>query len=196
MDWILLKGSLDTERIHLNRILADIQTAVDALSGGGVADGDKGDITVSGVGTVWTIDAGVVTTTKLGGDITVAGKALLDDADASAQRTTLGLGTLATQSGTFIQINSGTAEIDFGAWPGSNEASVAVTGQTAIAVGSNIAAVVSRESTADHTVGDATYAALLVGLSVGNIVAGTGFTIYARSLEKMQGKFAVRWLWV
>lgn len=196
MDWILLKGSLDTERIHLNRILADIQTAVDALSGGGVADGDKGDITVSGVGTVWTIDAGAVTTTKLGGDITVAGKALLDDADASAQRTTLGLGSLATQSGTFVQINSGTAEIDFGAWPGSNEASVAVTGQTAIAVGSDIVAVVSRESTADHTVGDATYAALLVGLSAGNIVAGTGFTIYARSLEKMQGKFAVRWLWV
>lgn len=196
MDWILLKGSLDTERIHLNRILADIQTAVDALSGGGVADGDKGDITVSGVGTIWTIDAGVVTTTKLGGDITVAGKALLDDADAAAQRTTLGLGSLATQSGTFVQINSGTAEIDFGAWPGSNEASVAVTGQTAIAAGSNIVAVVSRESTADHTVGDATYAALLVGLSVGNIVAGTGFTIYARSLEKMQGKFALRWLWV
>lgn len=196
MDWILLKGSLDTERIHLNRILADIQTAVDALSGGGVADGDKGDITVSGVGTVWTIDAGAVTTTKLGGDITVAGKALLDDADASAQRTTLGLGSLATQSGTFVQINSGTAEIDFGVWPGSNEASVAVTGQTAIAVGSDIVSVVSRESTEDHTVGDATYAALLVGLSAGNIVAGTGFTIYARSLEKMQGKFAVRWLWV
>lgn len=196
MDWILLKGSLDTERIHLNRILADIQTAVDALSGGGVADGDKGDITVSGVGTVWTIDAGTVTTTKLGGDITVAGKALLDDADAAAQRTTLGLGSLATQSGTFVQVNSGTAEIDFGAWPGSNEASVAVTGQTAIAVGSDIVAAVSRESTADHTVGDATYAALLVGLSAGNIVAGTGFTIYARSLEKMQGKFAVRWLWV
>lgn len=34
---------------------------------------------------------GTVSTTKLGGDVTTAGKALLDDADASAQRTTLGV---------------------------------------------------------------------------------------------------------
>ena len=67
---------------------------------GSLTDGDKGDITVSASGATWTIDAGVVSTTEMGGDVTAAGKALLDDADSAAQRTTLGLGTAAVQAGT------------------------------------------------------------------------------------------------
>lgn len=40
--------------------------------------------------------------------LTTAGRAIIDDASASAQRTTLGLGTLSTQSGTFSGTSSGT----------------------------------------------------------------------------------------
>ena len=41
-------------------------------------------------------------------DLTAAGKALLDDADAGAQRTTLGLGTMAVQAKGAVDIDGGT----------------------------------------------------------------------------------------
>lgn len=111
----------------------------------------------------------------------------------------------------------GTDEIDFGAWPGSDEASVAVTGQTGILAGSLVEAWLFPTATTDHSVDEHR----LDGpqLIAGNVVAGTGFTIYGQpqlppvvmpdpinggtgSLKqnttgrlRMYGKWTVAWVW-
>ena len=90
----------------------------------------------------------------------------------------------------------GTALLDFGSFPGSNEASVAVSGQTTISATSKAESfVMADDTTGSHTASDHRYFAVLVGLSCGNPTAATGFTIHARSTEKLTGTFQVRWVW-
>jgi hypothetical protein len=92
--------------------------------------------------------------------------------------------------------NTGTATIDFGAAPGLNETSVAVTGQGTISATSKAEAYFMADDTATgHTAADHRYAASLMGLTCGTPSAGTGFTIYARSEHKHQGQFSIRWVW-
>lgn len=90
----------------------------------------------------------------------------------------------------------GQATVDFGAFPGAEEAEIAVTGQTEITASSVAEAyMMADDTTSDHTAADHRYAAALIGLTCGTPSAGVGFTIYARCLDKMQGTFKIRWVW-
>ena len=64
-------------------------------------------------------------------DLTTAGRALLDDADASAQRTTLGLGTIATQDADNVALTGGLIDnITIGATTPAAAEFTSVTGAT------------------------------------------------------------------
>lgn len=73
--------------------------------------------------------------------------------------------------------------MDFGAFPGKSDASIAVTGQAAIAAGSLVEAWIRPVATADHTADEHMLETLKV--FAGNIVAGAGFTIYGFNTSQL-----------
>ena len=91
-------------------------------------------------------------------------------------------------------INSGSATLNFGAFPGSSEASVAVAAATVGAGAKARAYWRGDDTSADHTANDHKYAAALIGLSV-LVTAGVGLTIYGRALDNAQGAWTVRYEW-
>jgi len=102
---------------------------------------------------------------------------------------------------------SGTGLLDFGSFPGTKYTSLVITGQAGIVAGSSVEAWITPTATADHTADEH----VLEGIKVmaGNIVAGTGFTIYGLDTSEINeplsigakgtlisGKFTVAWRWV
>lgn len=77
----------------------------------------------------------------------------------------------------------GSTTVDFGAFPGSSDTSVAVTGQASILAGSLVEAWLSPVATADHTADEHWLETIRV--VAGNVVASTGFTIYAMNTSQL-----------
>jgi hypothetical protein len=89
---------------------------------------------------------------------------------------------------------SGTVTIDFGAFPGSQEASVAFTDAT-IGAASKVEAFVMADGAAGtHTENDHRYLERLASFT-GSASAGVGGTIYGRALQKLIGLYQLRYAW-
>lgn len=128
-----------------------------------------------------------------------------------------GTGTLTwvAGSGGGTTVNTGTAEVDFGA-AGGADASLAITGQAGILAGSIVWAWLIAAATADHTADEHLVETLEV--RTGSIIAGTGFTITlvnssqlvetpvgampdnrgggAGRIPRIMGKWKVAWAWI
>jgi hypothetical protein len=111
----------------------------------------------------------------------------------------------------------GTTTIDFGAFPGSTDASVAVTGQAAIVGTSQVEAYLYPLATADHSADEHVVEMIDVMADASTIIAGTGFTIRAKVRDnpgtgqnydekkpqtfnrkdglRLYGVYSVAWVW-
>jgi hypothetical protein len=78
---------------------------------------------------------------------------------------------------------TGTATLDFGAFPGASHATVAVTGQGSIVAGSLVEAWIRPAATADHSSDEHMLEPLKVFAA--DIVAGVGFTIHGFNVNEL-----------
>lgn len=80
-------------------------------------------------------------------------------------------------------VNVGTTTVNFGAFPGASDATVAVTGQAGITGTSLIKAWIHPVATSDHSADEHLAESILAFAH--SIVAGTGFSITARNLSQL-----------
>jgi hypothetical protein len=98
----------------------------------------------------------------------------------------------------------GTAVLNFGSFPGKSDTSVAVTGQSGIVSGSLVEAWIRPVDSVDHSADE--HRVETVKVMAGDIVAGTGFTIFGMNSgqvsqpngqgTRLYGQFNVSWVWI
>jgi hypothetical protein len=147
------------------------------------------------------------------GTITAAGRALLDDADATAQRATLGLGTIATQAASNVAITGGSIAgiTDLAIADGGTGASTAANARTNLGLGTlatqdgTFSGTSSGTNTGDQTItltGDVTgtgtgsFAATIANDAVtGAKLADSSATVISGNAPSGVGAFAgQQWL--
>lgn len=196
----------DTAQTHKFVTSSDL-TNLSNLSGTNTGDQTitlTGDVTGSGTGTfAATIANDAVTYAKIqnvsatdkllgrssvgAGDVeeiacTAAGRALIDDADASEQRTTLGLGTLATQSGTFSGTSSGTNTGDQNLFQ-----TISVSGQSDVVADSTTDTLTLAAGTAMGITTNATTDTVTISVTDAELTALAGLTSAADKLPYFTG---------
>lgn len=135
-------GTMATQNANLVSITGGTITGVTI---GGMQPEDATLTSIAALGTAadkFLYTTGIDTWTE--GAITAAGRALLDDAAASNQRTTLGLGTIATQNSNSVSITGGsitniTALLVDAGGTGATDAATART-NLGVAIGTNVQA--------------------------------------------------------
>jgi len=89
---------------------------------------------------------------------------------------------------------SGTSTVDFGAFPGTTDTTVAVTGQTNIGGASVVGAWIWPVDTVEHSADE--HRVEEIDFVADTVVAGTGFTIFAKTRGlPLYGRFNVAWAW-
>jgi len=179
------------------------------ISAGGAITLTAGTSGSTGIAGAITLNSGISAAGTGGALIIQTGNAALVE---RLRITSLGEWQLANSGGTATQVLtsngastpptwsnvlvSGTATIDFGSYPGANEATVAVTGLTTIRSTSIVTLAIMADATSvDHTASDHQYFTTFANLTNNTPTAGVGFTIYSTSTQQMQGKWTVQYSW-
>src|SRR5437762_8832627 len=99
----------------------------------------------------------------------------------------------------------GTGLLNFGAFPGKQNATLAITGQASILAGSLVEAWIYPVATTEHSSDEQMIESIQVVAR--DVVAGTGFTIYGFctqplphseyvvTAQNLYGNFNVAWVW-
>jgi hypothetical protein len=131
-------GSISTQ--NANAVAITGGTIVANASGISIRDSDASNVMTIAVGSNLTSNTTLTLTTGASSNrtldisaanvtVSTAGAALIDDADASAQRTTLGLGTIATQNSNNVTITGGSITgTNLGTIATQNANNVTITG--------------------------------------------------------------------